>query len=131
MKKLIVILLILTGFSINAQTAHYRALHLILQNVDTTFFDEEGYRWYEFSMPNLRAFKIMNLIEEGGTSEFCLQIKSLKEYKRYIKYNNQKLNKFDRKVFAYLDCNVGEHVITMWMTDDISYGFVTISTDFE
>ena len=131
MKKLIAILLIFAGFSVSGQTSHYKALRLILQNVDTTFFDEEGYRWYEFSMPTHRAFMVMDLIEEGGTSESCFQIKSSKEYRRYIKYNNQKLNKFDRKVFAYLDCSVGEHLITMLMTDDIAYGFVTISTDFD
>ena len=131
MKKIIVILLVLAGFLMNAQTAHNRALHLVLQNVDTTFFDEAGYRWYEFSMPTLRAFTVMDLIEEGGTGESCFQIKGSKEYRRFLKYSGLKPSKFDKKVFAYLECLVAEELITMWMTDDIAFGYVTVSTDFD
>jgi hypothetical protein len=106
----------------------------MFQNTDTSYFDEAGYRWYEFSMPVLRGYEIMDLVEKDeNKGPNCVQIKGSKDYRKYMKveYPFIKMKKFDKKIIGYMDCNIQDYMILMWMDEYYAYGIMTISTDFD
>jgi hypothetical protein len=125
MKKLLLILGFIFSVGAFAQQKN-QALHIIFQNVDTTYFDESGIRWQEFSMPLHRAFKVNDLFEGDTTLKECFVIKGSKEYKKYVKetYPDMKPGKGDKKVFGHLDCECDNYLILMWMYDDYAFGMI-------
>ena len=125
MKKLLLILGFIFSVGAFAQQKN-QALHIIFQNVDTTYFDESGTRWQEFSMPLHRAFKVNGLFESDTTLKECFVIKGSKEYKKYIKetYPGMKPYRREQKVFGHLDCECDDYLILMWMYDNYAFGMI-------
>lgn len=107
-----------------------QALHIIFQNIDTTYFDESGTRWQEFSLLSSRAFRVNDLFEADTTLKECFVIKGSKNYIKYVKenYPEIKITKNDRKVYGHLDCECGNYIILMWMYPDYSFGMVSTKT---
>lgn len=107
-----------------------QALHIIFQNVDSTYFDEQGFRWYEFSMPLHRAFKVNDLFEADTSLKECYVVKGHKEYLKYLKTNHPdiKKGKMDRGVFGYLDCKCDGYLVLMWMSKDYANGVMVAQT---
>jgi hypothetical protein len=105
-----------------------QALHLLYQNIDSTYFDAEGNRWLEFSMPILRAYKVMDLIEADTTCTECILVKSNKDYRKYLKLNYPELKatKIDKKVAGHLDAVINGTLVMMWMHDDYAMGMITV-----
>ena len=125
MKKLLTILA-LAATPLFAQQKE-QALQLLYQNVDTTYFDAEGTRWLEFSMPILRAYKVMDLIEADTTCKECILVKGNKDYRKYLKLNypGLKATRNDKKVVGHLDAVVNGTLVMMWMHDDYAMGMMT------
>ena len=107
-----------------------QALHIIFQNVDTTYFDNTGSRWQEFSILPNKAFKVNDFFEADTTLKDCFVIKGSKEYRKYIKenYPSFKLTKDDKKVYAHLDCECENYIILMWMYPEYAFGMITTKT---
>jgi hypothetical protein len=128
MKKL---LLIIVFFSVNLYGQQKnQAIHIILQNVDTSYFDESGTRWQEFSLIPSKAFKVNDLFESDTTLKDCYVIKGAKNYRKYVKenYTDIKLSKNDKKVYGHLDCECDGYL--MWMYPDYSFGMIAnLSTE--
>jgi hypothetical protein len=125
MKKLLLILGFIFSVGAFAQQKN-QALHIIFQNVDTTYFDEGGTRWQEFSLLPSRAFKVNDLLEADTTLKECFVIKGNKNYIKYVKenYPEIKISKNDRKIYGHLDCECGNYIILMWMYPDYAFGMV-------
>ena len=104
-----------------------QALHIIFQNIDTTYFDEYGVRWQEFSLVLSKAFKVNDLFEADTTLKDCHVIKGTKNYRKYVRenYPELKLTKNDKKVYGHLDCECDGYLIMMWMYPDYSLGMIT------
>ena len=130
MKKLflLVVCLLLTHTTF-AQSKN-QALHIIFQNIDTTYFDEEGTRWQEFSLLPSRAFRVNDLFEADTTLKDCFVIKGKKNYIKYVKenYPDIKISKNDRKVYGHLDCDCDDYIILMWMYPDYAFGMIATQT---
>jgi len=107
-----------------------QALHIIFQNVDTTYFDESGTRWQEFSLLPSKAFMVNDLLEDDTTLKDCFVIKGNKNYIKHVKenYPDIKISKTDRKVYGHLDCECDNYFILMWMYPDYAFGMVATST---
>jgi hypothetical protein len=130
MKKLLLLMVcVFFTHSTFAQQKN-RAMHIIFQNVDTTYFDEEGFRWHEFSMPLHRAFKVNDLLESDTSLKECDVIKGHKAYLKYMKVNYPeiKIGKLDKGVFGYLDCTCDDYLILMWMRNDYAKGLMARQT---
>jgi hypothetical protein len=125
MKKLLFILLFGTTalFGQNKE----KALHILFQNVDSTYFTEDGNRWFEFSLPPNRAFKIMDLVESDTTCTECIFVKGKKNYKRYVK-EEYPGRKYDKSVFGHMDAIINGHLVMMWMYDEYTFGMITVLT---
>jgi hypothetical protein len=128
MKKLLIILTLAVTPLFGQQKE--QAMHIISQNVDSTYFDAEGNRWMEFSMPILRAYKVMDLFEADTTCTECLFIKGNKDYRKYLKLNYPELKatKTDKKVVGHLDAVINGILVMMWMHDDYAMGMITLIT---
>jgi hypothetical protein len=107
-----------------------QALHIIFQNIDTTYFDEGGTRWQEFSLLPSRAFRVNDLLEADTTLKDCFVIKGNKNYIKYVKenYPDIKISKNDRKVYGHLDCECDNYIILMWMYPDYAFGMIATQT---
>jgi hypothetical protein len=129
MKKLLIILT-LTVTPLFGQQKE-QAMHIIFQNVDSTYFDAEGNRWLEFSMPLMRAYKVMDLIEADTTCKECILVKGNKDYKKYLKLNypTLKVTKIDKRVIGYLDAVINETLVMMWMHEDYAMGMITTTQE--
>jgi hypothetical protein len=103
-----------------------QALQIIFQNVDTSYFDENGTRWQEFSLLPSRAFKVNDLLESDTTLKDCYVIKGGKNYRKYVKENYPyiRLKKNDKKVYGHLDCECDGYLIMMWMYPDYAFGMI-------
>lgn len=105
-----------------------KALHIMYQNTDSTYFTEDGVRWNEFTLPLLRAYKVMDLMEADTTCD-CDIIKGHKNYMRYLKDNQiEKVKKYDKKVIGHLDCMINDSYVLMWMTNDDAFGMIAQKT---
>jgi hypothetical protein len=126
MKKLLLILGVIFSVGAFAQQKN-QALHIVFKNVDTTYFDESGTRWQEFSMPLHRAFKVNDLFESDTTLKECFVVKGPKEFKKYVKenYPGLKPNRGKQKIFGHLDCECDDYLILMWMFDTHAFGMIT------
>jgi hypothetical protein len=125
------LLLILSFFTINLfGQQKLEALRIISNNVDSTYFDENGSRWFEFTLPILRAYKVNDLLLSDTTLTNCYLIKGNKDYKKYVKANYPGLpfTKEDKKVIGHLDCECYDYIIMMWMYNDYAFGMMTIIT---
>ena len=122
MKKLLLILT-LAVTPLFAQQKE-QALEILLNNVDSTYFDEDGNRWFEISLTSNRAFKVMDLIEADTTCKECTIIKGRKNYKHYIKeqYPGRTYNK---DVFGHLDAIINGYLVMMWMDNNFNFALVT------
>lgn len=124
---------ILSFFSLSAFAQQKNlALHIIFSNVDTTYFDQEGTRWQEFSLVPTKAFKVNDLFEADTTLENCYVVKGNKNYRRYVKdnYPGLKLTKQDKKIYGHLDCECDGYLVMMWMYPDYAMGLVGTPPDF-
>ena len=130
MKKLILLVVCVFLTHTTFAQSKNQALHIIFQNIDTTYFDQQGFRWYEFSMPLLRSYKVNDLFEADTTLKDCNVVKGHKEYLKYLKtnYPGIKKTKMDKKVIGHLDCNCDNYLVLMWMYDDYSMGIISTQT---
>jgi hypothetical protein len=128
MKKLLIILALAVTPLFGQQKE--QAMHIIFQNVDSTYFDAEGNRWMEFSMPLMRAYKVMDLFEADTTCTECLFIKGNKDYRKYLKLNYPELKatKTDKKVVGHLDAVINGTLVMMWIHEDYAMGMITLIT---
>ncbi len=130
MKKLFLLVLCVffthTTFGQNKQ----EALRILSNNVDSTYFDESGSRWFEFTLPILRAYKVNDLLLSDTTLTNCNLIKGQKEYKKYVKANYPDLpfTKQEKKVIGHLDCECDGYLIMMWMYNEHAFGMMTTIT---
>ena len=46
-----------------------QALHIMFAGTDSTFFDDEGLRWNEFSLTPRKMYKVMDLMESDTASK--------------------------------------------------------------
>ena len=132
MKKLFLLMVCMFFTHTTFAQQKNQAVHIILQNVDTTYFDENGTRWQEFSLIPSKAFKVNDLFEADTTLKDCYVIKGAKNYRKYVKenYPDVKLSKTDKKVYGHLDCECDGYLIMMWMYPDYSFGMITnLSTE--
>jgi len=127
----LLVCLILTQTSF-AQSKN-QALHIIFQNIDTTYFDESGTRWQEFTLIPTKAFKVNDLLVSDTTLTNCYVVKGGKNYRKYVKenYPGLKMTKMDRKVYGHLDCECDGYLVMMWMYPDYAMGLIGTITDFQ
>jgi len=132
MNRLVVILTLFTSSLFAQQIIDVKsATESMINNVDTSYIDSEGFRWQEFSLPILRAYSIMDAFEADTTCN-CDLIKGNKNYMSYLKEKKYKLSrKFDRNVIGHLSCNLKDYQITMWMFKDNAFGVITTPTFLE
>jgi hypothetical protein len=130
MKKLFLLVVCLFLTHTTFAQSKNQALHIIFQNIDTTYFDESGTRWQEFSLLPSRAFRVNDLFEADTTLKNCFVIKGNKNYIKYVKenYPDIKISKNDRKVYGHLDCECDNYIILMWMYPDYAFGMVATQT---
>jgi len=130
MKKLFLLVVCLFLSHTTFGQSKNQALHIIFQNIDTTYFDEGGTRWQEFSLLPSRAFRVNDLLEADTTLKECFVIKGNKNYIKYVKENYPyiKVIKNDRKVYGHLDCDCDNYIILMWMYPDYAFGMVATQT---
>lgn len=120
MKKLALVLLLLPvlGF---AQSGN-KAIEILHKNVDTAYFAENGTHWSEFTLPPLRAYRIMDLVEADTSLHSCDIVKGKKNYLQYLKYDGSKPTKTDKQVIGYLRCDCAGYFVLMWMYEDYAFG---------
>jgi hypothetical protein len=130
MKKLFLLVVCLLLTHTTFGQSKNQALHIIFQNIDTTYFDESGTRWQEFSLLPSRAFRVNDLLEADTTLKECFVIKGNKNYIKYVKenYPDIKISKNDRKVYGHLDCECDNYIILMWMYPDYAFGMIATQT---
>ena len=122
MKKLIIILT-LFSLPLFGQEKN-RAIHILFQNVDTSYFDSDGVHWNEFTLPILRSYTVMDLYEADTTCN-CDIIKGHRNYMKYIRKEGYKISrKYDKNVIGHLSCNSDAYQITMWMFKNDAFGFI-------
>jgi hypothetical protein len=129
MKKIIVILFLLLNGGLFSQNFN-KGFHIILQGVDSSYFDEQGLRWNEFSLTPRKYYKVMDLIESDTTCG-CTVIKGNKAYVSYLKqygrYDKED-KKFYKKVFGFLDCETPDQEIYMWVSSDEAFGYIVTNS---
>jgi hypothetical protein len=130
MKKLFLLVVCLFLTHTTFGQSKNQALHIIFQNIDTTYFDESGTRWQEFSLLPSRAFRVNDLFEADTTLKDCFVIKGSKEYRKYVKenYPSLKMTKNDKRVYGHLDCDCDNYIILMWMYPDYAFGMIATQT---
>ena len=130
MKKLFLLVVCLFLTHTTFAQSKNQALHIIFQNIDTTYFDEGGTRWQEFSLLPSRAFRVNDLLEADTTLKECFVIKGNKNYIKYVKenYPDIKISKNDKRVYGHLDCECDNYIILMWMYPDYAFGMVATQT---
>lgn len=127
MRKLFLILTLAALPAFGQQ--HKQAMDMIQCGIDTSYFAEDGRRWFEFSMPILRAYKVMDLCDADTTINFDV-VEGHKEYMKYIKYNGlTRKEKFDRKVIGHLVGTTEDYYIVMWMFDDHAFGILVSNNE--
>jgi len=125
MKKIIFILLFIISGGIYSQNFN-RGLHIILQGVDTTYFEEDGLRWNEFSLTPKKYYKVMDLIE-SDTACGCDVVKGPKDFVYYLKQTNRynkEDRKFYKKIIGYLECQMSDYELYMWMDEIQGFGYI-------
>lgn len=122
--KNIFILLMVLSISLFSQNKE-QALHIMFAGTDSTFFDDEGLRWNEFSLTPRKMYKVMDLMESDTTSK-CIVFKGNKPYMNFLKEegNEPKMNKFNRSVIGYLECYIDGYFINMWIFKNESFGYI-------
>ena len=125
MKKLLLILGFIFSVGAFAQQKD-QAIEIILANVDSSYFDENGTRWHEFSLTLNKAFKVNDLFESDTTLKECFVVKGSRAYKKFIKenYPGMKPYRREQKVFGHLDCVCDNYLILIWMYDSHAFGMM-------
>lgn len=103
-----------------------KPFEVIFNNVDSSYFTEDGSRMHEFTMPLHRAFDVMDMFE-AMQCETCHVIKGHRNYIKYLKQNypHRQNKKLDKGVFGHLDCIVDGYLVMMWMDKDYAFGMIT------
>lgn len=126
MKKL-AILLLLCASPLLAQ--HQKAMDIIRCNVDSSYFDEQGMRWFEFTLPVMRGYRVVDLFAADTVLRDFDVVRGNKEYLAYIKTNNiTQVKKYDKKVIAHLSGYVEDAYLVLWMYENYAFGMFAIST---
>lgn len=127
MRKLFLILALAALPAFGQQ--HKQAMDMIQCGIDTSYFVEDGRRWFEFSLPVLRAYKVMDLCKADTTINFDV-VEGHKEYMKYIKYNGlTRMKKYDRKVIGHLVGTTEDYYIVMWMFKDDAFGMLVSNNE--
>ena len=125
MKKIIFILLFCLSGGMYSQN-YNKGLHIILQGVDTTYFEESGLRWNEFSLTPKKYYKVMDLIETD-TACGCDVVKGPKDFVYYLKQTNRyhrEDRKFYKKIIGYLECQMDDYELYMWIDKIQGFGYI-------
>lgn len=126
MKKLLIFLLVCSN-SLLAQ--HEKAMDILRCNVDSSYFDEQGMRWFEFTLPIMRAYKVVDLFDADTVLRDFDIVKGNKEYLAYIKASNiTPVKKYDKKVITHLSGYVEDYYLMLWMYENYAFGMFAIST---
>jgi hypothetical protein len=129
MRKILFILSIVLSGSLFGQN-YNKGLHIILQSVDTTYFDDSGIRWNEFSLTPRKYYRVMDLIESDTTCG-CDVIKGNEHYIYYLKQNERYFKedkKFHKKIIGYLECEMKDYELYMWISGDEAFGYIATNT---
>lgn len=129
MKKIIVILFLLLNGGLFSQN-YNRGFHIILQGVDTSYFEENGLRWSEFSLTPKKYYKVLDLIESDTTCD-CVVIRGNRYFMHYIKqtgFYKKSDRKFSKKVIAYLECKMESYEVFMWVDSIQGFGYLVADT---
>lgn len=129
MKKIIFALSLFLGTSLFSQN-YNKGLHIILQSVDTTYFEENGLRWNEFSLTPKKYYKVMDLIESDTTCG-CDVVKDPKNFVNYLKQTNRynkEDRKFYKKIIGYLECQMTDYELYMWIDEVQGFGYIVTNT---
>jgi hypothetical protein len=129
MKNILFALLFVLGGSLFSQN-YNKGLHIIIQSVDTVYFDDNGARWTEFSLSQRKYFKVMDLMESDSTCG-CEVIKGNEHYVYYLKQNgryDKEDKKFYKKIIGYLECKKEDYELFMWIGNDEAFGFMVSET---
>lgn len=129
MKKIIFALTLFLGTSLFSQN-YNKGLHIILQSVDTTYFEENGLRWNEFSLTPKKYYKVMDLIESDTTCG-CDVVKDPKNFVNYLKQTNRynkEDRKFYKKIIGYLECQMPDYELYMWIDEVQGFGYIVTNT---
>lgn len=125
MKKFLFLLGLLFFIPLFSQNKE-RAVHIILQSVDSSYFDNDGIRYSEFSLTPRKYFKVMDLMKSDTTCN-CIILEGHKPYVDFItiNYGKKVLNKFDKNVIGYLECDFDGYFLNMWIFENESFGFTS------
>ena len=125
MKRILFVLLFLLGGNMFCQNFN-RGLHIILQSVDTSYFEEGGLHWSEFSLTPKKYYKVMDLIESDTTCG-CDIVKDPKNFISYMKETNRyskEDRKFYKKIIGYLECQMPTYELYMWIDRVQGFGYI-------
>lgn len=129
MKKIIFILLLCLSGGLFSQNFN-KGFHIILQGVDSSYFDEQGLHWNDFSLTPRKYYKVIDLIE-SDTACGCVIIKGNKPYISYLKEKGRYIKqdrKFYKKVFGFMDCQTPHQEIYMWTLENEAFGFIVTNS---
>jgi hypothetical protein len=131
MKNLLFLLLLSTTtlFGQNKE----KAMHILFQNVDSTYFSEDGARWFECTLPSMRAYKVMDLFESDSTCKDCAIVKGKKEFKAYLReyYPQLRDKKMEKRVVAHFDGEVNGYLVMIWMYNEYAFAMLTTTPETE
>ena len=104
-----------------------KALHILFQNVDTTYFSEDGTRWFECTLPTMRTYKVMDLFESDTTCKECVIVKGKKEFKAHLRayYPELRDKKMEKRVVAHFDGEVNGYLVMIWMYNEYAFAMLT------
>ena len=104
-----------------------QALHIMFAGTDSTFFDDEGLRWNEFSLTPRKMYKVMDLMESDTTSK-CIVFKGNKPYMNFLKERGSepKMNKFNRSVIEYLECYIDGYFILVFYVCEKLFSYLIL-----
>lgn len=125
MKRILFVLLFILGGNVFSQNFN-RGLHIILQSVDTSYFEEGGLHWSEFSLTPKKYYKVMDLIE-SDTACGCDIVKDPKNFISYMKETNRyskEDRKFYKKIIGYLECQMPTYELYMWIDRVQGFGYI-------
>jgi hypothetical protein len=130
MKNILFALFFVLGGSLFSQN-YNKGLNIILQSVDSTYFEESGVRWSDFSLTPRKYYKVMDLIDSDTTCG-CMVLKGKKSYMSFVKElgtnETKKDRRFNKKIIGYLECRQGEYDIFMWVVEEEAFGFMLTYT---
>jgi hypothetical protein len=125
MKKLLIILTLAVTPLFGQQKE--QAMEILFKNVDSTYFGEDGTRWFECNLPLMRAYKVMDLFEADTTCNECAVIRGKKEFKAYLReyYPQLRDKKLEKRVVGHFDGEVNGYLVMLWMYNEYAFAMLT------